>query len=160
MHKLAMLVAAPTERSLAMPSDRETLCRANSYVVIGDSKQKPFPVLTYGALKARGSTVYAVDESAAQVEGDAVYRTLDELPGLVDAAVLEVAREDTVGWVERVADAGISNLWFHMGRDTPEALELSRQRGLAVRHGTCAVMYLKGGYHKIHKWIEQLRGQY
>jgi predicted CoA-binding protein len=143
-----------------MPSDRETFWHADSYVVIGDSKQKPFPVLTYGALKARGSTVYAVDESAAQIEGDPVYRTLDELPGLVDAAVLEVAREDTAGWVERVADAGISNLWIHMGRDTPEALELARQRGLAVRHGTCAVMYLKGGYHKIHKWVEQLRGQY
>ncbi len=143
-----------------MPSDRETFWHTDSYVVIGDSKQKPFPVLTYGALRARGSTVYAVDESAAQIEGDAVYRTLDELPGPVDAAVLEVAREDTAGWVERVADAGISNLWIHMGRDTPEALELARQRGLAVRHGTCAVMYLKGGYHKIHKWIEQLRGEY
>ena len=143
-----------------MPSDRETFWNASGYVVIGDSKKKPFPVLTYGALKARGSTVYAVDENAAQVEGDPVYRTLDELPGVVDAAVLEVAREDTAEWVERVADAGINNLWIHMGRDTPEALEVARQRGLDVRHGTCAVMYLKGGYHKIHKWIEQLRGQY
>ncbi len=143
-----------------MPSDRETFWHSSNYVVIGDSKQKPFPVLTYGALKARGSTVYAVDESAEKIEGDPVFRTLDDLPGPVDAAVLEVAREDTAGWVERVADAGISNLWIHMGRDTPEALELARQRGLAVRHGTCAVMYLKGGYHKIHKWIEQMRGQY
>ncbi|MBT8108650.1 MAG: CoA-binding protein [Gammaproteobacteria bacterium] len=143
-----------------MPSDRETFWHANSYAVIGDSQQKPFPVLTYGALKARGSTVYAVDESAAQIEGDPVYRALEALPGPVDAAVLEVAREDTAGWIERVADAGISNVWIHMGRDTPEALELARQRGLDVRHGTCAVMYLTGGYHKIHKWIEQLRGQY
>ena len=143
-----------------MPSDRETFWNAHSYVVIGDSKQKPFPVLTYGALRARGSTVYAVDESADRIEGDAVCRTLDDLPGPVDAAVLEVAREDTAAWVERVADAGIGKLWIHMGRDTPEALELAGQRGLAVCHGTCAVMYLKGGYHKIHKWIEQMRGQY
>ncbi len=143
-----------------MPSDRETFFNADSYVVIGDSKQKPFPVLTYGALKARGSTVYPVDENATEIEGDRVYRALNELPGSVDAAVLEVEREDTAGWVERIADAGIRNLWIHMGRETPEALELARQRGLAVRHGTCAVMYLTGGYHKIHKWIEQLRGQY
>ena len=143
-----------------MPSDRETFWHADSYVVIGDSKQKPFPALTYGALKARGSTVYAVDESAEQIESDPAYRALGELPGPVDAAVLEVAREDTAGWVERVADAGISNLWIHMGRDTPEALEVARQRGLAVCHGTCAVMYLTGGYHRIHKRIEQLRAQY
>lgn len=143
-----------------MPGDRELFWHANSYVLIGDSKQKPFPVLTYGALKARGSTVYAVDDSAAPIGDDPSYRTLDELPGPVDAAVLEVAREDTAEWVERVADARISNLWIHMGRDTPEALEIARRRGLAVCHGTCAVMYLEGGYHKIHKWIEQLRGQY
>ena len=143
-----------------MPSNRETFWHADSFVVIGDSKQKPFPALTYGALKARGSTVFAVDETAAQIAGDRVYRTLDELPGPVEAAVLEVTREDTAEWVERVANAGIGNLWIHMGRDTPEALELAEKRGLAVCHGTCAVMYLKGGYHKIHKWIEQLRGQY
>ena len=143
-----------------MPSDRETFWYTDSYVVIGDSQQKPFPTLTYGALKARGNTVYAVDESAAQIEGDPAYRTLDELPGPVDAAVLEVAREDTALWIERIANAGIINLWIHMGRDTPEALELAKQRGLAVRYGTCAVMYLTGGYHRIHKWIEQLRGQY
>ncbi|MDJ0909597.1 MAG: CoA-binding protein [Woeseiaceae bacterium] len=143
-----------------MPSDREAFWDADSYVVIGDSKHKPFPALTYGALKARGSTVYAVDASAPELEGDPVYRSLDELPGSVDAAVLEVEREDTAQWVGRIADAGIRNLWIHMGRDTPEAIELAQQRGLAVCHGTCAVMYLTGGYHKIHKWVEQLRGQY
>ena len=135
-----------------MPSDRETFWNAESYVVIGDSKKKPFPALTYGALKARGSTVYAVDDGAGQLDDDPVYRTLDELPGSVDAAVLEVAREDTAGWVERVADAGISNLWIHMGRETPEALELARQRGLDVRHGTCAVMYLTRSC-STHLWI-------
>jgi len=143
-----------------MPSDRETFWDANSYVVIGDSQQKPFPVLTYGALRKRGGTVYAVDKSGTPIGDDPVYRTLGDLPGPVDAAVLEVAREDTAGWVAQVADAGIRNLWIHMGRDTPEALELARQRGLAVRHGTCAVMYLEGGFHTLHKWIEQLRGQY
>ncbi len=143
-----------------MTSEREKFWRADSYVVIGDSKKKPFPELTYGALKARGDTVFAVDESAAQIDGDPVYRTLGELPGQVEAAVLEVAREDTASWVEHVADAGIKHLWIHMGRETPEAIEVAEERGLAVRHGTCAVMYLTGGYHKIHKWIEQLRGQY
>ena len=124
------------------------------------SKQKPFPALTYDALKARGSTVYPLDESAPEIEGDPAYHALDELPGPVDAAVLEVAREDTAEWVGRIADAGIGSLWIHMGRETPEALELAKQRGMTVQHGTCSVMYLKGGYHKIHKWIDQLRGQY
>lgn len=143
-----------------MHSDRETFWNAGSYAVIGDSKNKPFPMLTYGALKARGDSVYAVDESAEDIDGDKAYRTLDELPVPVEAAVLEVAREDTADWVGRVADAGIHDLWIHMGRETPEALEIASQRGLAVRHGTCAVMYLKGGYHAFHKWIEQLRGRY
>ena len=46
------------------------------------------------------------------------------------------------------------------GRETPEALELAKENDINVRSGTCAVMYLKGGYHTIHKWINQALGKY
>jgi predicted CoA-binding protein len=68
-----------------------------------------------------------------------------------------VPAKDCEEWVRRSADAGVRHLWIHMGRDTPQALELARQRGLEVLTGTCAVMYVKQGftYHSLHKWVNQ-----
>jgi hypothetical protein len=49
-----------------------------------------------------------------------------------------------------------------MGRETPEALALARDRGVEVLTGTCAAMYVKKGlsYHSLHKWINQAIGKY
>ena len=64
-------------------------------------------------------------------------------------------------WVEKAADAGITELWLHMTADTPEALELARQRGLNVRHGTCAVQYVDQGFpHNVHALIRKVLGRY
>ena len=76
--------------------------------------------------------------------------------------VLEVPKEETREWVARAAKAGIRDVWIHMQRDTPEALELAKENGLNVRSGSCAVMYLTRGftYHSIHKWIMKVAGRY
>jgi predicted CoA-binding protein len=148
------------ERRPNVPSNYETFWTHQRYAVIGDSRKATFPKLTYNGLKANGKTPYAVDPGAERIEGDAAYASLDALPETVDAAVLEVPKTETADWVERVADAGIKNLWIHQQRDTPEALEIAKQRGINVLHSTCAVMYLQGGYHSIHKWINKLIGKY
>ncbi len=143
-----------------MPSDYESFWTHQRYAVIGDSRKATFPRLTYNGLKAAGKTPYAVDPGSEQIEGDTAYANLDALPESVEAAVLEVPKAETAEWVGHVADAGIGQLWIHQQRDTPEALELAKQRGVHVLHGTCAVMYLQGGYHSIHKWINKLIGKY
>jgi len=40
--------------------------------------------------------------------------------------------------------------------------DLARARGLDVRTGTCAVMYVKLGlsYYSVHKWINRALGKY
>ena len=143
-----------------MPSNYETFWAHDRYAVIGNSQKATFPKLTYNGLKANGKTPYAVDPGAERIEGDPAYASLDALPQPVEAAVLEVPKEETATWVKHVADAGIKNLWIHQRRETPEALELAEQHGINVRHGSCAVMYLQGGYHSIHKWIDKLTGKY
>jgi predicted CoA-binding protein len=97
-----------------------------------------------------------------EVRGDRTYPDLASLPEKVEAVVLEVPADETADWVARAADAGARSVWIHMGRDTPEALELAEKRGLTVLKGTCAVMYVKQGfsYHSLHKWVNQLTGQY
>jgi uncharacterized protein len=144
-------------------STREQFWESSSYVVIGDSGSKrPFPKLTYENLKKLGKTVYAVDTGTPELGGDPVFTDLTSLPGTVEAAVLEVPKEETAAWVQRVADAGIVNLWIHQQTDTPEALQLARERGVRTEHGTCAVMYVRKGFsgHSFHRWIMKLSNNY
>jgi predicted CoA-binding protein len=145
-----------------MPSKYEDFWNRASYAFVARSAAKPFPKLSYGALKERGRKVFAVDPSADRVDGDASFPDFESLPEKVEAVVLETPRAETEEWVRKAADAGIRHVWIHMGRETPEAVALAKERGLEVLTGTCAVMYVKQGlsYHSIHKWINQLTGKY
>jgi len=133
-----------------------------TFAVVGNEAKKNFPRLTYRGLKKLGKVVFAVDPSQVEIEGDRAYADFASLPAKVDAVVLEVPKEETRDWVARVADAGIKDVWIHMQRETPEALALAKEKGLNVRSGTCAVMYLDQGlsYHSIHRWIMKLAGKY
>ncbi len=56
---------------------------------------------------------------------------------------------------------GIGKVWTHMGRDTPEALDLARERGVEVCHGTSAVQYVRGGFpHNMHRALCKLSGNW
>jgi predicted CoA-binding protein len=143
-------------------SNYETFWDNSSFAVVGHAAKRNFPRLTYRGLKRLGKIVFPVDPSADEIEGDKTYASLEALPEKVDAVVLEVPKEETRDWVERAAQAGIKDVWIHMQRDTPEALELAKAKGVNARSGTCAVMYVTPGltYHSIHKWIMRLVGKY
>jgi predicted CoA-binding protein len=146
-----------------MPTEHEAFWTHSSFAFVGHSAKKPFPELSYSELRGqRGRKVFAVDPSATEVAGERAYPDFASLPESVEAAVLEVPREETADWVRKAADAGVKQLWIHMGRETPEALALAEERGISVLTGTCAVMYVKPGfsYHSLHKWINQLMGKY
>lgn len=145
-----------------MASRHEGFWQHPSFAVVGNSGSKGFPTLTYRGLRQQGKKVFPVDPSVAEIEGDTTYPDLKALPETVAAVVLEVPKEETADWVGRAADAGAEGVWIHMGRDTPEALALGKERGLEVYHGTCAVMYVTPGttYHSVHKWIAKLMRAY
>ncbi|MBW2529673.1 MAG: CoA-binding protein [Deltaproteobacteria bacterium] len=144
-----------------MPSHYETFFERESFAVVGHSAKKPFPALTYGGLKKLGKKVFAVDPSTDRIEGDEAYDDFDSLPEKVEAAVIEIPREETREWIAKAAAAGIRDVWLHMTADTPEALALAQKEGLDVRHGTCAVQYVDGGFpHNVHKLIRKLLRRY
>jgi predicted CoA-binding protein len=145
-----------------MTSARRSFWDHESFAVVGDRERRSFPKLTYRGLKGAGRTVYAVDPSGGEVEGDPTYPDLAGLPAPVEAAVLELPKDEMAEWVGRAADAGIKAVWIHQQTDTPEALALARERGLEVCAGTCAVMYVTPGLsmHAPHRWIMRGLGRF
>jgi predicted CoA-binding protein len=151
----------PSEE-MPMASKREQFWGYESYAVIGHSAKAPFPRLTYGALKALGKRVVAVDPDAPTIEGDKAYASLADVPHDVDAVVIEVPPAETKGWVEQAADRKVPRAWIHMNRDTPEALAAAADKGVELCTGTCAVQYLTKGFsaHTIHRTISKVLGRY
>ncbi len=146
-----------------MPSEREAFWTDHaSFAVVGHTGGRAFPKLTYKGLRNSDKTVYAVDPGAREIEGDTAYPDLASLPAPVEAAVLEVPKEETADWVRRAADAGVRSVWIHQQTDTPEALEVAEERELKVYAGTCAVMYLTPGLspHMFHRWVMKLGKKY
>ena len=83
-----------------MASDCERFWDRASYAVVGhQGSKKAFPKITYKALKERGKTVYPIDAGSGDLDGDKTYPDFATLPGPVSAAVLEVPKEETAGWV-------------------------------------------------------------
>jgi predicted CoA-binding protein len=146
-----------------MPSFYETFWTHDRYALVGHSADKPFPKLTYRYLKERGATVFTIDPSVTEIEGETAYPDLEALPEAVEAVIIEVPKAQTAGWVQKAADAGVKDVWIHQGADTPEALAIAKERGLELRHGTCAVMYVTEGFaqgHGIHRALWKALGKY
>ncbi len=96
-----------------MTSPRQSFWEHGSFAVVGHSAERNFPKITYKKLRDAGKTVYAVDPSVERIDDDVAYRDLASLPGPVEAAVLELPKDETADWVARVADAGIGAVWIH-----------------------------------------------
>lgn len=145
-----------------MSSKYESFWDNDSFAIIGHSEKKRFPHLTYKKLKEQGKKVFPVDPGTGEIAGDKAYPDLASLPESVDAAVIEVPREEAEEWVGAAAAADIDDIWIHQKCDTPEALALAREKNLKLRHGTCAVMYLSRGFsiHAFHGWINRRKGIY
>lgn len=143
-------------------TEKEKFWTLGSFAFVGHTKKRGFPKLSFTALLKKGGKAYAVDPSVEEIKGNKAYPDFQSLPEKVEAAVLEVPKEETAGWVEKAIEAGIKNVWIHMERETEEALALAKQSELTVHTGTCAVMYLKKGFpfHALHRWIMKRKGLY
>ena len=93
----------------------ESFWNLDSYAFIGNSAKKPFPAMSYGALKETGKTVFPVDPSVDTIAGDSTFNDLASLPESVQGVVIEVPREETKDWVGQAAAQGIKHVWIHMG---------------------------------------------
>lgn len=134
----------------------------DSYALVGNSAKKNFAKITYLKLKESGKTIFPIDESMKEFNGDKVYPNFEALPEKVDAVILELPKEDAEHWVKNTAEAGIKNIWIHMNCETDEAVKLAKNEGLNLHYGTCAVMYLSSGFsmHTFHGWINKKLGKY
>jgi len=119
-----------------------------------------FSNATQTELIAKGYTVYAVNRSGGSANGQTIYPSLADLPEPVETALVMVKPEHSAAAARECAAAGVKRIWFQQGADSPEALQVSRERGMRVVSGECILMYAgQAGFHKFHRFFRELLGR-
>lgn len=130
-------------------------------IVGASATGRGFGSAAYKELKARGYRVLAVHPSASAIHGDPCWPSLAELPERVERLLVSV-KPDLAGRVVRdAAAAGVRQIWFQQGAESPAALETCRELGLEAVHGECILMFAEpvGSIHKVHRWVLKLVGR-
>jgi len=113
----------------------------------------------YQRLKDRGYEVFPVNPNADTVEGDPCFRSLDAIPGGVDAVVIATAPGAAHAVVADCVRLGITRAWMHRsfggGSVSNEAAEAGRAGGMTVIEGGCPLMFepTSDVAHKCMKWV-------
>lgn len=112
-------------------------------------------------LKARGYEVVPVHPEAAELEGLACAKSPGELAGRVDGLVAVTPPAETARLVAAAADAGIARVWIQQGAGSEEAVRVAREKGVALVHGHCLLMFLDGtgAVHGFHRVLWRLLGK-
>ena len=99
----------------------------------------------YGRLKSRGYEVFAVNPNADEIAGEPCFRSLDAIPGGVDAVVIATSPANTAAVVADCERLGISRVWMHLaggsGSVDRAAVEAGRRAGITVIAGACPLMF-------------------
>ena len=90
----------------------------------------------YERLKSRGYEVFAVNPNADEIDGEPCYRSLEAIPGGVDAVVIATAPDAATDVVADCERLGITRVWMHRsfggGSVSQEAATAGRQAGMTV----------------------------
>ena len=101
--------------------------------------------VVYKRLRDRGYTVFAVNPSADEVEGDKAYHDLKSVPGGVDGVVIATSPEHAEDSMRECVDLGIHNVWMHRGPGagsvSASATQYGREHGVTVIDGGCPCMF-------------------
>jgi predicted CoA-binding protein len=102
-----------------------------SIALLGISRSgKKFGNAAYHELTTRGYRVYPIHPYADVIGGIRCYRTFQELPEQVDAALIVLPPPQAVAAVHAAAASGIHHIWLQHGADSAEVLAACRHLGL------------------------------
>jgi len=117
---------------------RTILERFNTLAVVGLSSKPTrasFGVAAY--MKARGYRIIPVNPHEESVLGEKAYATLDDVPGLIEIAVIFRRPECVPDVVEAAIRRGAKVIWMQEGVIHEEAARRARDAGLEVVQDRC-----------------------
>jgi predicted CoA-binding protein len=105
-------------------------------------------------LLEKGYELFVVHPEADAIADQPCAHTLAEVAPRVGGVILVTPPPQTLKLVEEAAACGVRRIWMQQGAESPEAVELCRQRGISVVSGECILMFAEptAWFHRAHRW--------
>ncbi len=119
----------------------ELLSHTRSIAVVGWSPDPNRPSARIGAyLRRAGFEVFAVNPTAATVDGQRAWPRLADLPHAVDLVVVFRRSEEALAHVEDAIAAGARGVWLQEGVTTERGRDLCRAAGIPYVEDRCVMV--------------------
>ena len=118
-------------------------------------------------LVGHGYDVVPVHPGVDEIDGRKAYARVQDVPGIVDGALLMTPPSASAQVVHDCADAHIPRVWMHRGAGSgavsDEAVAFCREHGIEVVAGRCPLMFLghpTAFVHRLHAGVLKLSGNF
>lgn len=143
-------------------SDIEKFFENRQLALVGMSEsKKKFGNAVFKELKKKGYEISIVHPRAKEIEGQACYPKLTDVPETIQSVVIVVPGDQTEIVVKEALQAGIKNIWMQQGSESEEAIQFCIDNNMNLIHHECILMFADPkGIHKFHhtlwKWFGKL----
>jgi len=88
-------------------------------------------------LEDRGYTVYGITPKYDSIDGIKLYKSIEELPELIDGINVIVNPKITLEALPKIKAKGIKNVWFQPGSFNEEVIEEAKKLGFNIELEDC-----------------------
>jgi predicted CoA-binding protein len=132
----------------------ETFLEPKKFAIAGVSRNpKKFGHSVYTEMKKKGYAVYPINPHAETIDGEKCYASVGELPADVRHLLIVTPKPDTDAVLRAAIDKGMTHVWIQQMSETPETLDIARER-VELITGRCIFMFTEPtGMHKFHRGL-------
>ena len=111
----------------------EVFLSASAFAVAGASKDRSkYGNKVFRAIIASGRTVYPLNPTASDVEGDPAFASIADLPVVPESLSIVTPPHVTREVIQHAIAAGVKNVWMQPGAEDSKASQAAREAGLNV----------------------------
>ncbi|QCX32810.1 CoA-binding protein [Caloramator sp. E03] len=111
------------------------------WAVVGNIHNKDkFAYKIYKFLKDKGYTVYPVDPTGKNVDGEKTYTSLLELPEVPESVNMVINPVKGIEYLNQIHQLDIKYLWFQPGAESMELVERALANNINVVYNKCVLI--------------------
>jgi predicted CoA-binding protein len=144
-------------------TDIQDFFSTKKVAVAGVSRNdKKFGTHVFKEFKKKGFDVIPINPNVDEIYGEKCFRNVNDIPEGFQSVVVVTNKEQTAEVVSQCIDKKVKNVWIQQMSQTPEALDLIKDKNINLIANQCVMMFLEpvSGIHKFHGQIKKLFGKY
>lgn len=94
----------------------------------------------YRDLKHKGYTVFPINLTSSEIDGDRAWRSVGALPEKPTIVNIVVPPESTIAVLQECLNLGLKNVWLQPGAESPEVLSWLQEKDFNYLASACIMV--------------------